>query len=212
MTCSQILTNEKLKIVLKTMKHARLFSRSVPWSHGEVHQPGLSRSLCVASVKEIAQFPPPLEVSRFECLGFLGHVAVWNFPAVNQLRPSSSPDQVSQRLTACESVSLFVEEADLKSVQQWTFAAWTNHVYKALSSCSSFFFRISEICCLLTPNSRVRFVPFSNREITVYHLSIKQTCSCCCKLWSFCLVTHNPRADPHAITTDQAWHSFRVRA
>ena len=212
MTCSQILTNEKLKIVLKTMKHVVCFQDLSRDRIVKCHQPGLSRSLCVAFVKEVEQFPPPLEVSRFECLGFLGHVAVWNFPAVNQLRPSSSPDQVSQRLTACESVSLFVEEADLKSVQQWTFAAWTNHVYKALSSCSSFFFRISEICRLLTPNSRVRFVPFSNREITVYHLSIKQTCSCSCKLWSFCLVTHNPRAEPHAITTDQAWHSFRVRA
>ena len=40
------------------------------------HQPGLDRSLRVAFVKEVEQFPPPLKVSRLECLGFLGHVAV----------------------------------------------------------------------------------------------------------------------------------------
>ena len=92
--------------------------------------------------------------------------------------------------------------------------SWINHVYKALSSRLSFIFRTSDICCFLTPNSRARFATFSlfsNREITVYHLSIKRMYSCCCKLSGRSVRLHiNPSADPHAITTDQPWHSIRV--
>lgn len=198
------------------MKHARLFSRSVPWSH-EVHQPGLNRLLCVAFVREVEQFPPPLEVSRFECLGFLAHVAVWNFPVINQLRPSSSPDQAGESAFNCVwKCFAFRRRSGLK-IGAAMDICWINHVYKALSMCTRLYpvFLLSHIGDLLLADAKFKgkicsFFPFSNREITVYHLSIKQMCSCCFKLWSFCLVTHNPHANPHAITTDQAWHSIRV--
>ena len=114
---------------------------------------------------------------------------------------------------------------------------WINQVYKAWSNRSSFasfsdfrfnpslvsmlsvnfrilslFLRISEICCLLIPNSGAKFVPFSplsKREIIICLSFIERTDRFrFVDMLSFWVMIVSCVYITHAHRTDQAWHSL----
>jgi len=75
----------------------------------------------------------------------------------------------------------------------------------------SLFLRISEICCLLMPNSSAKFVPFSplsKREIIICLSFIERTDRFRFVDMSFWIMLVSCVYITHAHRTDQAWHSL----